>query len=102
MITHVVLFWLKNPGSVADRNTLIAGIRGLAAIEVVRSLHVGIPAETERRDGVDHSFDVSETLTFATLSDEALYQRHPLHKRFVEAYGDLWDRVAIYDIADAR
>jgi hypothetical protein len=101
MITHVVLFWLKDPQSTADRAELIAGIRGLAAIEVVRSLHVGFPAETEVRGPVDHSFSVSEILTFATVADEAIYQDHPLHQRFIATCGSLWDRVVVYDIADA-
>lgn len=101
MITHVVLFWLKNPQSSADRAELIAGIRALAAIEVVRSLHVGVPAGTEAREPVDHSFSVSETLTFTTVADEAIYQDHPLHQRFIETYGSLWDRVVVYDITDA-
>src|SRR6185295_4307006 len=52
-IVHHVFFWLKNPGSTADRDKLIEGVRSLSAIEVVRKLHIGIPAETEKRDVVE-------------------------------------------------
>ena len=101
MMTHAVFFWLKNPTSVEDRERLIAGIRSLKAIEVVRSLFVGVPADTEARDVVDHSFAVSEILTFDNADDQRTYQDHPIHFRFVEDYGHLWERVTVYDIAQA-
>ncbi|MDE2404441.1 MAG: Dabb family protein [Sphingomonadales bacterium] len=100
MITHAVFFWLKRPDSAEDRDRLIEGIRGLAAIEVVRSLQVGIPADTGARDVVDSSFGVSEIITFDTVADEAIYQTHPLHEAFIAEYGHLWSRVTVYDIAD--
>lgn len=101
MITHVVFFWLKNPESQADRDRLMEGIRSLGAIEEVRSLKVGVPAATEARDVVDHSFAVSEILTFDNAADQRAYQEHPIHQRFVAEYGHLWDRVTVYDITDA-
>ncbi len=48
-IVHHVFFWLKNPGSAADRDQLIAGLRTLAAIPVIRSLQIGVPASTWMR-----------------------------------------------------
>ncbi len=100
MITHVVFFWLKNPQSTADRDRLIEGIRTLEGIETVRSLKVGIPAATEAREVVDHSFAVSEIITFDNEADQRIYQDHPIHKRFVAEYGALWDRVTVYDVAN--
>ena len=101
MITHAVFFWLKNPDSVEDRDRLIEGVRGLAAIEVVRTLKVGFPADTGARDVVDSSYGVSEIITFDCAADEAIYQVHPIHQRFIAEYGHLWNRVTVYDIADA-
>jgi hypothetical protein len=101
MITHAVFFWLKNQGSIEDRDKLIEGVRGLAAIEAVRSLKVGVPAATEARDVVDSSYGVSEIITFDAEADEAIYQDHPLHQRFIAEYGHLWSRVTVYDIAEA-
>src|SRR5579872_7546402 len=52
-LAHHVFFTLKNPTSVADRDKLVEGVRTLAKIGTVRELHVGILADTERRDVVN-------------------------------------------------
>lgn len=97
-IVHHVFFWLKNPASDADRDALIAGIRGLGKIGVVRSLQIGVPASTEQRDVVDASFQVSELMVFDSLVDQKAYQDHPLHKDFVAKCGHLWAKVIVYDM----
>lgn len=97
-IVHHVFFWLKQPGSVADRDQLIAGLRGLAKIEVIRNLQIGVPASTEQRDVVDSSFDVSELMTFDSVADQKIYQDHPLHQDFVAKCGHLWRKVVVYDM----
>jgi len=101
MLTHIVLFWLRDPASPSDREQLADGIRGLAQIDVVRSVKVGFSAQTEARDVVDHSFSVCEILTFASVEDQKAYQVHPLHLRFVEECSHLWQRHVVYDVADA-
>src|SRR5688500_976802 len=68
-LLHQVFFWLKNKGSAEDRDQLIAGLRALAKIETVRSLHIGVPASTEQRGVVDSSFDVSELMAFDSVAD---------------------------------
>lgn len=98
-IVHHVFFWLKNPGSAADRDALIAGLRKLAGIEVIRNLQIGVPASTEQRDVVDSSFDVSELMLFDNVADQKTYQDHPLHKEFVEKCAPLWRKVIVYDMA---
>lgn len=98
-IVHHVFFWLKNPGSAADRDALIAGVRGLGKVPVVRSIEVGVPASTEQRDVVDSSFHVSEMLVFDNVSDQKTYQDHPLHKDFIAKCGHLWAKVIVYDMA---
>ncbi len=100
-LRHMALFWLKRPDSAEDRANLIAGLETLRAIPEVRTLHIGVPAETEARDVVDHSWSVSESMTFVSLEDQAAYQPHLLHKAFIAACGDLWERVLVYDIVDA-
>lgn len=97
MLTHHVFFWLRNPQSVADRDKLIEGIKSLTKIEVVRNLHVGVPASTEKRDVVDNTYQVSELLFFDSVDDQQTYQDHPVHKAFVAQYGHLWERVLVYD-----
>lgn len=97
MLAHHVFFWLKNPDSKADRDKLIAGIRSLKKIESVRSLHVGVPASTEKRDVVDNSYSVSELMFFDDLAGQNVYQDHPIHKKFVDDCSSLWERVVVYD-----
>ena len=100
-IVHHVFFWLKNPGSKADRDQLVAGIKKLSKIPTVRGLHVGIVADTEARDVVDKSWGVSELLFFDDLKGQATYQDHPLHLEFIKNCSHLWEKVVVYDIAEA-
>lgn len=100
-LVHHVFFWLKNPESKADLAKLLAGIRGLARIETVRGLPVGVPASTEKREVVDNSFSASEILWFDDLEGQAAYQVHPLHKQFVDECSHLWSKVIVYDAVSA-
>ena len=96
-LLHHVFFWLKNPESAADRAKLMAGVKALAAIETVRSFHVGVPASTEKREVVDNSYHVSELLGFDDVAGQDAYQVHPLHKKFVDEHQHLWSKVVVYD-----
>ena len=96
-VVHHVFFWLKNPDSEEDKKSLISGIKTLAEIETVQHIHIGKPASTEIREVVDNSFSVTEMLIFKNEEDEAIYQIHPIHKKFVENCSHLWERVVVYD-----
>ena len=96
-LLHHVFFWLKNPESKEDLASLIAGVKSLAAIETVRSFHVGVPASTEKREVVDNSYHVSELLGFDDVAGQDAYQVHPLHKKFVDEHQHLWSKVVVYD-----
>jgi hypothetical protein len=96
-LLHHVFFWLKNPDSTVDLDKLIAGVKSLAAIETVRSIHVGVPASTEQREVIDNSYHVSELLGFDDVAGQDAYQVHPLHKKFVEEHQHLWRKVVVYD-----
>lgn len=100
-LTHIVLFWLRHPDSAQDRAMLVEGLEGLRAIPEVKSLHTGFPAQTEARDVVDHSWSVSELMIFDSPADQTAYQSHPLHDAFIAKCEHLWDRVVVFDIADA-
>lgn len=100
-LVHHVFFWLKNPDSNEDRVRLIEGLRTLSSIETVKAIHIGLPAATERREVVDHSFSVSEILFFDDLAGQRTYQTHPVHKAFVDKCSHLWDRVVVYDVMAA-
>ncbi len=97
-LVHHVFFWLKNPGSEADRNLLIEGLKTLKAIKEIKQLLIGTPASTEKREVVDNSFDVSELMYFDNAEAQLAYQVHPVHKAFVEKYSSLWEKVIVYDM----
>ena len=96
-LVHHVFFWLKNPDAKADLDQLLAGIRTLAAIETVRSIHVGVPASTEKRAVVENSYSASELLTFDSVEDQEVYQAHPIHQKFVQDCSHLWSKVVVFD-----
>jgi hypothetical protein len=96
-VVHHVFFWLKNPASVEDRDKLVEGLKTLAGIPIIRELHVGVLADTEKRDVVDASWQVSELMFFNDVKDQASYQGHPLHVAFVKDYSHLWAKVIVYD-----
>lgn len=100
-VVHHVFFWLKNPGSAADRDQLIAGVKTLSKIETVHELRVGVVASTEKREVVDNSWAVSELIFFKDLAGQATYQNHPIHLEFVKNCSRLWEKVIVYDAVEA-
>jgi hypothetical protein len=99
-LVHHALFWLKNPTSQEDRARLIEGLRTLRQIDVIRVLHIGVPASTEKREVVDSSYDVSEVMLFDDVAAQNAYQAHPVHQKFVEQCSHLWRKVIVYDAMD--
>jgi hypothetical protein len=97
MLVHHVFFWLKNPTSKEDQAKLIEGVKTLIKIETIGQLHVGVPADTEKRPVVDSSYAVSELIFFDDLAGQKTYQDHPVHKKFIADYGHLWEKVIVYD-----
>ena len=100
MLTHHVFFWLKNPSSKEDQAKLIEGVKTLAKIETIRQLHIGIPADTEKRPVVDNSYAVSELIFFDNEAGQKTYQDHPVHQKFIADYSYLWEKVIVYDSLD--
>lgn len=100
-LVHHVFFWLKNPGSVADRDKLVEGVKTLSKIETIRKIHVGVLASTEKRDVVDTSWDVSELMFFDDTAGQKVYQDHPIHQEFIKNYSHLWSKVVVYDAMEA-
>jgi hypothetical protein len=99
-VIHHVFFWLKNPGSKEDLAELLKGLNTLKQIEVIREIHIGVPASTKQRDVVDASYSASELMIFDDVSAQETYQEHSIHKKFVENCSHLWSRVVVYDSVD--
>ena len=100
MLIHHVFFWLKNRDSKEALAKLIAGLRTLEKIETIRRYHIGVPAETEKRDVIDASYSVSELMFFDDAVGQKIYQDHPIHQKFIETCSHLWERVVVYDSVD--
>lgn len=100
-IVHHVFFWMKNPDSKADIAQLVAGVKTLSKIKEIKGLHVGVVADTEKRDVVDHSWGVSELMYFEDVAGQKIYQDHPIHQEFIKNCSHLWDKVVVYDIVEA-
>lgn len=97
---HHVYFWLKNTANIEDRDQLVEGLKKLSTVSNIKQFHIGKPADTNR-DVVDSSYAVSWMLIFETEADEAIYQTHPMHLKFIEENSHLWQKVVVYDAVDA-
>ncbi len=100
-LVHVVHFWLKEGVSETECQQFIAGVKALGSIEHVNLIHVGVAANTEKRDVVDNSFAVSEILFFDDEIAQKAYQDHPSHHKFVEQFSHLWEKVVVQDSVKA-
>jgi hypothetical protein len=100
-LVHVVHFWVKPGVSESELKDFIQGVKGLANIEGVKQAHVGVAANSEKRDVVDNSFTVSEMLFFDDEAAEHKYQIHPDHKAFVDRFSHLWEKVVVQDSVSA-
>lgn len=101
-LVHHALFWLHRPDSREDLQCLIDGLNSLRDIESILTMHVGVPANTEQRDVVDASYQVSEIMVFKNEEDQAAYQCHPIHKKFVDQCSNLWRKVVVYDAIEVE
>ena len=97
-IVHQVFFWLENPDSMEDKAALKEGLKTLAGISEVQMLAAGEPASTMKREVVVSDWDVSEIMFFGSVEDQDIYQNHPLHQAFIKEYGQLWNKVVVFDI----
>lgn len=99
MFIHHVYFWLKNPASQEDFNKLVDGLKKLSKVSTIKAFYIGKPADTNR-EVIDRSYQVSWLLMFDSKADEEMYQKDPIHLRFVEECSSLWARVVVYDSVD--
>lgn len=79
MITHIVLFKLKDPTPENMENTrkVLASLKD--SVPVVRTLEVGVDLVRKPR-----SYDLALVATFSNLEDLEAYQVHPEHKKVVD------------------
>ena len=97
---HHVYFWLKNTNNETDRSKLIEGLQKLAKVPTIRTSHIGLPAPTNR-SVIDSSYAVSWLCLFDNLEEQEIYQKHQIHRDFIDDCAVLWDKVIVYDSVDA-
>ena len=96
LFVHHVLFYLKNPGSAADKAKLLEGLNKLAKCPTIKLVNIGTPADTNR-EVIDRTYTYSWLCFFDSPADEEAYQKHPIHDDFRANYAHLWEKVVIYD-----
>jgi hypothetical protein len=96
MLTHHVLFWLKEGLSEAQLADFRKGLDSLVGVETVKQLFVGTPAPISRAV-VDTTYTFSLVIVFEDLAGHDVYQVHPIHKSFLDNYRDWFAKVVIYD-----
>lgn len=96
MLSHHVLFWVKDTITDAQKKAFKASLETLAGVETVKSIHVGVPSSISRAV-VDTTYTFSLVLMFEDLAGHDVYQVHPLHKAFLEEFRETFEIVVIYD-----
>ncbi len=99
-LMHHVFFWLKEPENKAHRKQFEKAMNDLIRVETIKMSHIGIPAATEERGVVENSYTYSYMVMFDSLNDQNIYQKHPIHLKFIEKNSHLWDKVVVYDSVD--
>ena len=99
-LIHHVFFWLKEPANPQVRKQFEAALKKLLRVKTIRISHVGVPASTESRDVVDHSYSYSLMVVFDSKEDQDSYQVDPIHQAFVAENSHLWNKVVVYDSVD--
>lgn len=98
MMMHNVYFWVKNGVSKQEKKDFEQGLKNLVSnIKEVNNAEIGIPAATDDRDVVDLSFAYSLFTWFKSINDHKIYQEHAAHKKFIEDFSGLWEKVIVYD-----
>jgi len=93
MITHIVLFKLKDksPGSIRTAQEKLLSMNG--KVDLLRHLEVGLDAVHSAR-----SYDIALFTKFDSLADLQAYQIHPYHGGEVAPYmRDVSEAVAVVD-----
>ena len=99
IFVHHVFFWLKEPKNSDACNEFLKGLRALLQVQQIQSYHIGAPVQSSR-EVVDDSFTYSYMAFFKNMEDQAIYQTHPIHLKFIEDCQHLWEKIIVYDAMD--
>jgi len=97
MLSHIVIFWLKEDLSENQKKMFQTKITALKKIEYAHSVHIGPPKKLSDRPIIDTSFSYAINSVFKTVEDHDSYQAHPLHRDFLETCVPMCSKVQIFD-----
>ncbi len=96
-VSHVIMVWLKEPGSAKMREQFVNASRELNTLPGIISRHVGVVLPSDRPI-VDDSFDVAVTVTLKDKAAFEAYMDNPKHKQIVDAkLKPLVNKIVAYD-----
>lgn len=93
---HHVFFWLKEPDNQEAHQKIREGMQLLTTIEEIKHYQMGVAAATDR-PVIENTYSYSFTMVFNNKADQDIYQDHPTHKKFVDEYSQLWEKVLVFD-----
>ena len=96
-VSHVVIYWLKNPGDETARQRIIDESAKFKEIPGVVRVTAG-RAIPSTRPVVDSTWDVGFVITFKDEAALRAYDVHPIHKQAVSVSRPLTAKLLIYDI----
>lgn len=96
-IIHSVYFWLKAGITSSEEKEFLNFFKVLRKIPGVKTLSVGKPAPTTKRDVTDNTFDYNLIITFDNLKAINIYESHPEHVKAAQEYSKFWQRVQVRD-----
>ena len=95
-VGHVVIFWLKEPGSADGRRQILEASESFRSVPGVLAVETGEKIASPRRN-VDKTYDVAVVIWFRDQDALEQYQTHPAHLSMLAHVGPLVDRTVVYD-----
>ena len=96
MFLHHVLFWLHENLAEDDVFKFEAAMHTLLQIEHVHTGYISKPTGTNKEE-IERSYTYAVLLLFNSKAEHALYQPHPVHRKFIDECAHLWSKVLIFD-----
>lgn len=97
IIVHSVYFWLNDNATQEDEKQCLKFFAILAKVPGVHTISYGKPAPTNKRDVVDHSYAFNLIVTFKSMEDINVYEKHPDHLEASKQYKKYWKKVEVRD-----
>lgn len=98
-LIHTVYFWFSDDTSAEQLKAFEQGLIALGKVPSISKYYWGPPAETKLREVVDNTYDYAINVFFESVDAQEAYQIDPMHLKFVEKYGELFEKVIVYDNA---